>query len=81
MFSFTSPFAIPINKKFGTKWTLVLASLTYAFYIASFLPLVYKSQKVGGEKEGFLESDGFTKGFFLFGSVLTGMGAGPLWVS
>ena len=42
-FSLTSVFAASINKRFGTRKTLCLGGLTYAFWIAGFLLAAYKS--------------------------------------
>ena len=83
-FSVASAFAIPINKKLGTKWTLILSALAYASYIAAYLFPVYKSEKMErGEDVSYqlIYKDGFIKTIYLGGSVLIGIGAGPLWVS
>ena len=45
-FAATAMFAAPINNKLGTKWTLVISGLTYAFWIGMFLVPVYKYEKM-----------------------------------
>ena len=82
-FAITSLFAAPINRALGTRWTLFLSALTYTIYIASFLLPVVKVQRMADGKDvsSWVFGDGFVKFVFLFGSCLTGAGAGPLWVS
>ena len=53
-------------------------------YIAAYLFPVFRQEKIerGESIEGYvIYTDGFIKTIYLGGSVLIGVGAGPLWVS
>ena len=82
-FATTSIFSAPINKKFGTKWTLVFSALTYALWIAVFLIPCYKYEKLKRNENvsSIFYSDGVIKTLSLMSAIILGMGAGPLWVS
>ena len=83
VFAITSLFSAPINRYFGTKWTLVFSSFTYVLYIMSFLLPCYRFEKEerGEDITAFYYSNTFIKIVYLGASCLCGIGAGPLWVS
>ena len=79
-FAVTAMFAAPINKRLGTRKTLILSGLAYALWIAMFLVPTYRSEN--SEKlEFFLFSDTAITVLSMLSSVIIGIGAGPLWVS
>ena len=82
-FATTAMLSVPINKKLGTKWTLVLSGLTYALWIAIFLIPCYKYEKIKRNEDvsSLLYSDTTIKTLALLSALFLGMGAGPLWVS
>ena len=82
-FCTTAMFAAPINKKLGTKWTLVISSLAYVCIIASFIIPCYKFEKLKRNEDvsSFIYSDSIIKFLCLSSAFIIGMGAGPLWVS
>ena len=82
-FALTGMLSSPINRKFGTRNTLIISSLTYAIWIAAFLLPAYKYEfKQNGEEiNSIFLSDKFITFTTIFTAFLLGIGAGPLWVS
>jgi MFS family permease len=81
-FALTSVLASFINKKLGTRWTLVLSALTYATWIAGFiLPSKRSKLSLNEYENNIVYSDGFIKFIIIITAFLLGLGAGPLWVS
>ena len=79
-FALTSILASSINKKLGTKWTLVASALTYAFWVSAFL-LPARKYDLGEEATSFIYSDGVIVTASLLSALFLGLGAGNLWVS
>lgn len=77
-FSINSVFAIKINKKLGTKRTLVASAMTYAMWIGCFILPAYRYEN--NIKTGIF-SDTALKTLSFITAFLLGIGAGPLWVS
>ena len=73
----------PINKKLGTRLTLVLGGLSYAFWIGMFLLPIYKYEKMERNEDvsSFIYRDGTIKFLSLFSAFVIGFGSGPMWVS
>lgn len=82
-FATTAMLSVPVNRKLGTKWTLVASGMAYALWIGIFLIPCYKYEKLQRKEDvsSFIFSDTLIKVLSLSSALILGMGAGPLWVS
>jgi len=76
MFSF---FSLPIVKKLGPKYCLVIGSLCYTSYVATFILPAFKTEYP--DSTVFILNKTLILVLILFCAALNGFGASILWVS
>ncbi len=79
VFAFCSFFSSAIVNSIGTKISLLIGGLCYAFWIVCFLPPAFYPENK--DSDSFLFNKTFIQVLSLVSAAVNGVGAGILWVA